>query len=132
MIEAPLRGYTGSAELERSRSSAGRYKIDHEALPGSEGRHPMPTTNEAFLLVLAESGAGDVTPAIAAIDGVQVVHRVRGPYDALAAARVAEWSDIDTIAQEIRTIPGVMSVLVAPIIDGDVHLHAPSPAAIGA
>jgi DNA-binding Lrp family transcriptional regulator len=90
----------------------------------------MPATNEAFLLVLVESGAGDVTPAIAAIDGVHAVHRVRGPYDALGVVRVAEWSDMETITHEIRALPGVISVLVAPIIDTDFRLPDPSRAPI--
>jgi nitrate reductase NapAB chaperone NapD len=76
---------------------------------------------EGFLLIQTRRSAiEDAFAQIGAIDGVVFAERTSGPYDIIVTVRGATELSIKAILECIRSLEGVLRVLLAPLIIGPV------------
>ena len=73
---------------------------------------------KAFVLInLAAGVARDVYSRIAAMQHVEVVHAVSGPYDMIAVVDGSTFNEIGRfVIEKLQTIPGVQSTITCNVI----------------
>ena len=69
---------------------------------------------QAYVLVQTDTRGQDVTDRIRALPEVVFAEDVSGPFDALAFAR-SDGSGFDGVLDRIRSLPGVIHALAAPL-----------------
>jgi hypothetical protein len=74
------------------------------------------TQTQAYVLVQLAANQDPIGGLIQTIPGVVHAEDVRGPYDALALARLeADGVTLEGILAQIRDLPGVIRALAAPV-----------------
>jgi hypothetical protein len=70
----------------------------------------------AYVLVQTDQHAHGIARRLRTVNGVVFAEDVRGPYDALALARPdGDGQTLEGIVERIRTFPGVIRALAAPV-----------------
>ena len=71
---------------------------------------------QAYLLVQTDSQGRNVAELLRTLPGVVFAEDVSGPYDALALARSdPDGTGFDGVLDRIRSLPGVLHALAAPL-----------------
>ena len=70
---------------------------------------------KAYVLIKTQDGSVAVSETLRRMPGIESVEEVTGALDAIAVATVD--SDLQSVVERIRHLPGVLHVLPAPLIE---------------
>jgi Lrp/AsnC ligand binding domain len=91
--------------------------------PGSATHGEESEAMTAYVLVQTDTQGGRIANLLRRVPGIVFAEDVRGPYDALALVRAEGSGDtFQAIVDQIRTLPGVIHALAAPLARETVEL----------
>jgi hypothetical protein len=85
------------------------------------------TRSDTYVLVQTDGHTDPIARSLLDLPGVIFAEDVRGPYDAVVLARPDGTADtVEAIVTEIRSLPGVLHALAAPVVRTSDVVEIPS------